>query len=271
MDYVANTLGVEVKNEPWDGKDRLPYYLNDRYTFTQVTLGGVLCLFMKPNGEPDSLSNIKKHMVNVQKSTPLPIVLELEEMAARRRKSLIESRIPFVAPQCHIYLPFMGIALQERYTSVNVTGKTLMPSAQILLFYYLYKGASELYTGETAEMFKLSPMQISRATKQLTALGLVTMRKDGVRTVISSNEYGAALFEKATPYLLNPIRKRIYIDRTELPKGLPLSSYSALSELTMLNGPQTESYAFYGKGPALNGTANLVDNDTYDRTAVPAH
>lgn len=262
MDYISATLGIEIKSRSWDGEGALPYYLIDRYGFTQVTLGGIPCLFMKPTGEPDTLSNIKKHMANVQKSTPLPIVLELESMVARRRKSLIESRIPFVSPQCHIYLPFMGIALQERYATVTAVAKTLMPSAQLLLFYYLYKDAAELYTNETAEIFNISPMQISRAIKQLTALGLVSTRKDGVRTVISSEECGAALFEKAKPYLLNPVRKRIYVERTELPANLPLTSYSALSELTMLGGAQAESFAFYGKRSAVTGTPTLVDNDT---------
>jgi len=262
MDYIANTLGIEVKGETWDGVAGLPYYLNDRYQFTKMTLDGVLCLFMKPKGEPDTLSNIKKHMANVQKSTPLPIVLELESMAARRRKSLIESRIPFAAPQCHIYLPFMGIALQERFAPVSEVTKTLMPAAQLLLFYYLYKGASKLYTGEAAEMIGLSAMQTSRAIKQLTALGLVSAQKDGVRVVISAEENGAALFEKAKPHLLNPVRKKVYVDRTALPTRLPLSSYSALSELTMLGGSQTLSFAYYGKVSDITGTPALVDSDT---------
>jgi len=262
MDYIANTLGIEVKGETWDGVAGLPYYLNERYQFTKVTLDGVLCLFMKPRGEPDTLSNIKKHMANVQKSTLLPIVLELESMAARRRKSLIESRIPFTAPQCHIYLPFMGIALQERFTPVSEVIKTLMPAAQLLLFYYLYKGASKLYTGEAAEKVGLSAMQISRAIKQLAALGLVSAQKDGVRVVISAEENDAALFEKAKPHLLNPVRKKVYVDRTALPTGLPLSSYSALSELTMLGGSQTSSFAYCGKVADITGTNTLVDSDT---------
>jgi len=106
----------------------LPYFLSDRYWFTKVTLDDVLCLFMKPKGEPDNLSNIKSHIINAQKSAFLPIVLELDTMMARRRKSLIEARIPFVAPQCHIYLPFLGVSLQERYVSTTPPATTLMPS-----------------------------------------------------------------------------------------------------------------------------------------------
>jgi DNA-binding transcriptional MocR family regulator len=109
-------------------------------------------------------------------------------------------------------------------------------------------------------MFGISTMQISRAVKQLTALGLIYSRKEGVRIIISGTEPHRALFDKAKPYLLNPVRKKIYIERGKLPRSLPLSGYSALSELTMLNNPETETFAFYGKAGELTGTDTLIDN-----------
>jgi len=137
MKYIKNTLGIEVIFEPWDGMNKLPHYLNDRYIIKKMTLGGVNCLFMKPKGELDTLTAVKKHIINVEKVEPLPIVLELDSMTARRRKSLIDARIPFVAPECHIYLPFLGIALNERYSSTKTPGKNLcrLPSFCCFIIY----------------------------------------------------------------------------------------------------------------------------------------
>jgi len=109
-------------------------------------------------------------------------------------------------------------------------------------------------------MLCFSAMQISRAVKQLTMLGLLSVRKEGVRVVISSNDCRLDLFEKAKPFLLNPIRKKIYVEYEDLPEGLPLSGYSALSELTMLGGSFTKTFAFFGKIGELKGTALLVDD-----------
>jgi len=67
-------------------------------------------------------------------------------------------------------------------------------------------------------------------------------------------------YERAKPHLLNPVRKRVYVERGELPAGLPLSGYSALSELTMLGGTPTETFAFFGKAGELTGTDTLIDN-----------
>jgi len=260
MKYVADTLGIEVNIESWGNTAGLPYYLIDRYDFKKADFDGVPCLLMKPKGEPETLTAIKKHIANVRKAEPLPVALELGSMTARRRKSLIEARIPFIAPGCQIYLPFMGIALSERYKSVTPPSKILMPSAQLLLFYYLYQDKPELYAGETADMFGISAMQVSRAIKQLTTLGLVSARKDGVRTVISCSERRFDLFERSKPHLIDPVRKRIFVEYKDLPDGLPLSGYSALSELTMLGGSALETFAFFGKAGELTGTGTLVDN-----------
>jgi DNA-binding MarR family transcriptional regulator len=135
-----------------------------------------------------------------------------------------------------------------------------MPSSQLLFFHYLYKSEPELRAGEAAEVFGISAMQVTRAIRQLTALDLVKARKDGVRTIIYSNEHRRDLYGRARPYLLNPVRKKLYVEYGDLPKGLPMSGYSALSELTMLGSPSMGAFAFFGKTDELNGTDTLVDN-----------
>jgi len=260
MKFITDTLGIEAHAEPWEGVGKLSYYLVDRYEFRKAVLDGIPCLLVKPKGEPDTLTALKMHIDNIRKAEPLPVVLELDNMPARRRKSLIDARIPFIVPECQIYLPFLGVVLNERYTTVKPPKDTLMPSSQLLFFHYLYQDDPELRAGETAELFGLSAMQISRAIRQLSALGLVTVHKDGVRSVISSKEQRQDLFERAKPYLLDPVRNRLYIDYEDLPDGLPLSGYSALSRLTMLSDPSTANYAFFGKSIELNGTDSLVDN-----------
>jgi DNA-binding MarR family transcriptional regulator len=260
MNYITDTLGVKINIEQWDGAGRLPYYLADRYEFNRATLDDVPCLFMKPKGELDNLTAIKKHISRVHETEPLPVVLDIGGMTAQRRKSLIRARIPFVASPCQIYLPFLGIALGERYTAKQAARETLMPSSQLLLLHYLYRDEPEMQAGETAGVFGISAMQITRAIRQLTALNLLNTRKDGVRTIISSETRRLELFNKAKPYLLNPVRKKVYVEYADLPSGMPLSGYSALSELTMLGGSETETFAFYGRSRDIGGTNTLIDS-----------
>jgi len=260
MKYVADTLGVKIVTREWENEKKLPYYFTNHYNFAKVTIDGMPCILMEPRGELLSLSAIKKQILRIQEVEPYPVVLNLAEMTARLRKSLINAQIPFIAPPCHIYLPYLGIALVGRFTSLNRPNEILMPASQLLLFYYLYQTKIELRAGETANVFGISAMQISRAIKQLTSLRLVHERKDGVRIIIYTKEKKKDLFEKAKPYLLNPVRKKLYVDYKELPIGLPLAGYSALSALTMLGEPSTEMYAFYGKVGEIRGTDMLIDN-----------
>ena len=261
MKYVADTLGVKLITKAWDDESKLPYYLTNHYEFKRAYFGGEPCILMKPKGELANLTVLKKHISRVREVAPYPIALDLDEMTAQRRKSLIKAKIPFAAPPCHIYLPFLGVALFDRYTSLSRPTETLMPSSQLLLFHYLYQSKPELYTGETADMFGISVMQVSRAVKQLSALGLVFDSKDGVRIIISSKERKRDLFEKAKPFLLNPVRKKLYVDNKDFPTRLPLAGYSALSELTMLGQPSTKIFAFYSKSSELKGTEVLYDDN----------
>jgi DNA-binding MarR family transcriptional regulator len=279
MNFVADTLGAKLNTKAWENEKRLPFYFLNHYKFMKAYFDGEPCIIMKPKGDIANITALKKHIACVQEVEMLPVVLNLDCMTARLRKSLIKAKIPFTAPPCHIYLPFLGIALLDRYTSITRPTETLMPSSQLLLFYYLYQTKTELYTGETAGIFGISAMQVSRAVKQLSALGLVYGSKDGVRIFISSKERKRDLFEKVKPHLLNPVRKKLYLDYKELPAGLPLAGHSALAELTMLGKPLTEIYAFHGYTGDINGTEVLVDQNEqaevemwcYDPTMLSKH
>jgi DNA-binding MarR family transcriptional regulator len=261
MSYIADTLSIKVSAELWDGAARLPFYLTDAYMFQIVTLGEVKCLFVKPKGELAALAAVKKHLSKIAESVEAPLVLDLSSLNARQRKALTAARIPFVVEGNQFYLPFIGAMLRERYVNRRERSETLFPAAQLALFSYLYQGEREMYMRGLAELLGLSAMQITRAVKQLAALELVTTRKDGVQIVITGTESGSALFDKAKPHLLNPVRKRFYIERDVLPVNLPLAGVSALSEYTLLNPPTVTVFAFDGKVNELPGTTTLVDAD----------
>jgi len=160
-----------------------------------------------------------------------------------------------------LYLPFIGAALQERYPAPKPQIVTLMPTSQQILFSYLYRKEHEIYANGLAQLLVVSAMQVSRAVKQLTALGLFTSHKDGVQIILTGIENGITLFEKAKPYLQTPVKKKLYIERDSLPQGLTLAGASALAEYTMLNPPDLMTFAYNGKVGELAGTKSLVDAD----------
>ena len=259
MKYIAETLGIEVTGEPWG--TILPFYLTDSYTFQKLKLGNAPCLLIKPKSELLPINAVKKHLAKIAEIADLPLVLEIETLNARQRKALIAAKIPFVMDGVQLYLPFIGAVLQERYPAPKPQGSTLMPISQQILFRYLYRKEREMYASGLAQLLGVSAMQITRAVKQLAALGLFTTHKDGVQIVLAGIENGAALFEKAKPYFQTPVKKKIYVERDALPQQLTLAGASALAEYTMLNPPNLTTFAFDGKVGELSGTKTLVDAD----------
>ncbi|MCL1873941.1 MAG: MarR family winged helix-turn-helix transcriptional regulator [Clostridiales bacterium] len=259
MDYISETLGVTVTKEPWSDFSGLPIFIFNSYDIQKVALGGVPCLFVKPKGELPTIPALKKHLEIIGEKGGLPRVAILDSINARQRKALINARISFVVDKTQLYLPFMGILLSERFNKPKAISEILMPSAQMLLFHYLYQGKKELFTSGIADKLNFSQMQISRAVKQLSLLGLVNSSKVGVRVFIEGTEEGKALFGKAKPFLLNPVRKRLFIEADALPKDLPLSGLSALAEYSMLAEPNVAIYAYFGKVSDIQGTDMLVD------------
>jgi DNA-binding MarR family transcriptional regulator len=262
VEYIAETLGVKVAADaPWTGEKRLQYFLTDAYGFNAVTIDGAKCLFVKPKDKLASVPAVKKQLGLIAEQTGLIPVLDAPALNAKQRKALIAARIPFVVDGNQLYLPFLGAALSERYVNPPQKTETLSPTAQLVLFRYLYQKKREMYISGLAELFGVSSMQITRAVKQLAALELVTTRKDGVQIVVAGTVNGKDLFDKAKSHLLNPVRKRFYVDNDALPPNLPFAGETALGEYTMLAPPQTAVYAYDGKVGDLQGTDTLVDPD----------
>ena len=265
---AAEILGVEMQIKPWKYAAELPAIISRAYDFNKITICDVSFLSIRPIGELPALPTLKKHVVNIARTANMPVVAELDGINSRQRKALIADQIPFVVENTQIYLPFLGVALQERYAARRTLSEKLTPSAQFFFLHFLYSGEAELLVCDAGKMLGISPMQVTRAMRQLSSLGLVTVTSNGVFKSISNNLAKAELFTKATPHLINPVRRRVYVDTADLPAGLPLSGESALSELTMLNPPNVEVRAYCGKVSDLKGTDVLINGDTQTEVEI---
>lgn len=88
-----------------------------------------------------------------------------------------------------------------------------------------------------AKQLKFSAMTVSRAASQLTELGLLQKKTVGNKKILVS-EFGAKeLFGRAKPFLLEPVKKCIYIDRKDVCSDMFSAGLTALSERSMLNPP----------------------------------
>ena len=243
MDYIEKMLGEPVIRSPWQGVNKMPYFLTGSYDFQQVNIGKQNCLILTPRNGLGTVGAIKKHIGRIKNDWSEPVVLELQSLSRQRGQTLIAEKIPFIVPGKQLYMPFMGVVLQEKYDAEKTpVAEKFQPSAQMLLFCFIYGKNAPLYLSKMTAKLGFSSMTISRAAAQLKAAGLVEEHKEGVQKVLTSRLTPKGLFDKAKPFLFNPVRRKIYIEKQSVQDNFFLAGLSALARKSMLNAPETEVY-----------------------------
>lgn len=242
MEYLDKVLGIKVNYESVDFK-HLPNFIVTRYHLRMMSMNGQRAIFLYSKTELERIEVLKKHIARIRENENLPVVLVLKELSYRQKEYLIREKIPFIVEGKQIYLPFMAIYLQERCDAEKKQWKEMLPSSQMLLLHFIYKGAQKLSTSQAAKELGLTPTSISRASRQLEEMGLLNIRKVGVQRIMQSGDSPKNLFQRAEDKLLNPIKRTVYIPKEFIEKDLLESGYSALSEYSMLNAPNVRCYA----------------------------
>lgn len=242
MEYLNHVLGIRVVYKD-DTPKSVPNFIHARYRIQKVTLDGKEAVFLYPKTELDAVNAIKKHISRVQRTEGVPAILVLEQLTYRQKEYLLRDHIPFIVDGKQIYLPFLAIYLQERGDAEKQETEVMLPSAQLLLLYYIYHSCGELPLSEASQKLEFTPTSISRASRQLEEMGLIGTIKRGVQKVIVSGKTPEALFSAAKNYLCNPVKRTIYVPKAEIKENLFMSGYSALSEYSMLNPSAVSCFA----------------------------
>lgn len=247
LDYLNQTLGLEATMTPWAEADRFPLYLRSGKKYFLLHIGGVECVLIEADERNFSLPTFRKQMAKLP-GQPEHLVFCFKHLESRQRKALIEAQIPFIVPGIQVYLPFLGVVLQERMKSAKAAPEKLSPGAQLILLYLIYSpDVQPIRKIDLAKQLKLSAMNVTRAMQELEVLELVTVEKAGRSDYVSAVASGKSLYEKALPYMIDPVQKRIYIQKSDVLSELPVAGEYALAALSMLNGPQIEYKAISRK------------------------
>lgn len=268
---ITSVFGIPVKYETWNGQRALPIYISANYEFYGAIIDDQRCIVITPLDDLPTIPSLKKQIKRIQEVDNVPVVLELSSVSSYRKKSLIENKIPFVTKK-QIYLPFIGTLLTSENETERQTVQTFMFSTQQLVLFYLYNNKPKLYVAEATEKLPFTAMTLSRAVKQLEAVGLFMITKDGVNKVIESKYNRWELFNKVEKYLSTPVRKVGYIEKSNLTEDMVIAGESALAEKTMLNPSRLVTYAVYEKLFDKKLLVNeLVDTDKQIRLELWAY
>ena len=254
----TDVFGLTINYKSWDKKQALPLYVAGNYEIDEAIVSNNRFIVMSPIGDLPTLPAMKKHIEKIQKIDDVPVAFYLKNLSDFRRKGMLESNIPFMTEK-QVFLPFIGTLLMEEKNNALYKEKFMFSTQQLFLM-YLYNRQNKLYVANVGKKLPYSAMTLSRAVKQLEASDLFLVYKDGVNKVIESKYDRRELFERAKPFLLDPVRKYGYIEKSRIDENMVLASESALTKNSMLNPSKLITYAIDEKKMDINQMENeLVD------------
>lgn len=254
----TDVFGLTINYKSWDKKQALPLYVAGNYEIDEAIVSNNRFIVMSPIGDLPTLPAMKKHIEKIQKIDDVPVAFYLKNLSDFRRKGMLESNIPFMTEK-QVFLPFIGTLLMEEKNNALYKEKFMFSTQQLFLM-YLYNRQNKLYVANVGKKLPYSAMTLSRAVKQLEASDLFLVYKDGVNKVIESKYDRRELFERAKPFLLDPVRKYGYIEKSRIDENMVLVSESALAKNSMLNPSKLITYAIDEQKMDINQMENeLVD------------
>lgn len=225
--------GYEIKE-----KEGLPLYLSLRDLYHVHGNGVDFLLIELPSGTDFKVSKLEKQLGLYQLYFKMNAAFSINNISRYQRDAMVQKGVPFVSLPKQIYLPFLGVMLQNYFRDnliLQVDKFTPISQALFLMLAYSKKEA-RFSKSDAAKKLGVTNTSITRASKQLKAIGVLQEEFVGTSVFIKRTLSGAEYFELGKPYLINPIQQTVYIKEGGY-LDFPASGELALSNLTMLNPP----------------------------------
>lgn len=224
--YIKNTLGLRVDLKTWKESNSLPDKMQEG-KYALLTVEGIACLIVYKDAEQFQLSDFQKESELLQEFCPYQRVLCFERITPYQRKCLIENHQAFIVPDNQIYMPFLGIALQEHFKPPKVAGQTMTAMAQYVLCFFFYHEEEVYYSKlDISKQLEINLMNVSRSVQELEEFSLLQTKKKGRSSMVArAVNDRQELYKKALPYMRDPVQKRVYVKEEDwllrLPKAAP--------------------------------------------------
>ena len=261
-----NILGrkVELTRRTADALKGLAVGEKLSYVFYDGTYLGASMLFVKPkkgNPTPKACLLTSNRLAELY---GLPVVFILQPGPTYERTRLMDKGVYFVMSDQYAYLPML---VATGKSSNRVPAKMLSPVAQYLLLSHLQvKSIEGLSAREIAPLVPYSYESVTLGITCLTDVGLVEKIKVGQRSkVVHFIEKGRDLWDKAQPYLTNPVDRRFYCDELNVQGNYPECSINALAHYSRLNSDAERMLAMTQKEyGGLSRQEAFVSQNQYD-------
>ena len=235
-EYLEAILHREVQITQYENSELLPLSITGAYDLCLLTIGGLTALIASPR-EKASLVAIRKHQRQMTVYTGLPCILHMVHMNYYMKDAMVKEGIPFVWEGHQIYLPFIGVLLENQQRKPLKTCTQISYLTQRLLLTALYQGWEKVTVSKAAVILDVSKMSVTRCFDELEALGIPYLNIKNRARYFTADKDKKKMWEELKGFLRNPIIASYAVK--EVPdKTLLLSGQTALAHYSLLDdGP----------------------------------
>ena len=256
-------FGLDLEIEPYDKKTGLPRYLTSGRRIFIAKSFDVNFYIVKIH-EPKDSRVLSKEIGEYESALGGNVAFWFESLNKNYRNSYVKHHIPFVMIPTQIFLPFLGILFTKKFTNTNGVARTkLSYNAQMLLIKLLYLPRIKYSKADIAQRLQLNPVYVTRATKELLDMGLISEYKEGRSVFVERENSSEELFDSAKQLFVSPISKVIYVKKNKRLQEYPIASDYALSEISMINPSDVPVYACWKKDALVNDV-KIIDEPSWN-------
>ena len=235
-EYTLTALAEEKKRLVW-------VEARISFDFYSLAYKEMLIMVLEPKeGTRFSPRKLRLTVERMKAIYNLPIVFLLNNIRYTDRNRLIEQDVYFIVSDKYAFLPNLLIMARDLEP---IHSDTLNPVAQWLLLAYLQGVVPNNCTAD--DLVTITPflyVTLTRAFRLLEGLNLCRIELDkDKRKHILFDEDKHALYEAAQPYLINPVRERLYCDEVVNAEQYKQAGISALSHYSALNPEEMQTIA----------------------------
>lgn len=261
--YLKYILGLHVDIKTWNDTGTLPDELREEREFYLLEICGITCLVITMSASEFQMSVFMREREQLQAHCGLPIVICFDRITSYQRKCLIEGGQAFIVPDNQLFMPFLGMALQEHFKAQAVAGKQLTAMAQYILLYFIYDKEGGYHSKlEISKDLDISLMNVTRGVQELEELGLLVTRKKGRSSMVTMSMERETLLDKAKPYLRNPVQKRLFVKAEDWILALPPAGREARQADTG-SGMESNSLGYHIRAIEKREYLNTADTMTF--------
>lgn len=237
----------------------LPLYMTAGRKFYRVSFENEAFLFVElASDDKFGVIALEKQLNLYEKSSEMQTAYIFPELTKRKREALMERHIPFVSGSDQLYLPFLGLAFRNSFKKKRTySTEKMMPATQMLFLYLLYRKADYVLKKQAAEELQLTRTSITRASEQLKQMNLIEEETCGKEIHMRTIGAGRELYERARKFLITPVQKTVFLERTNEVDFLIRAGETALSDHSMLASPKYETYAVFKGDVQVNGLTEV--------------